>query len=198
MLALVPCNGLSVGKSRLAGHLDPHSRRSLCEFLLRRTLALVAEVFSPDRVRLVTPDTRAGAIGLDYGIRYIEDGGYGLNQALATARAVVLNERPLSSHALIFPIDLPYATKSSLEQLLSYREDVIIVPDQEKRGTNVMLLTAKVFPLFPFAFGEDSYDIHLSRALKAGQSVRSVTDERLTFDLDQPCQYDQWIGDRKR
>lgn len=198
MLTLIPCKGLSVGKSQLAEHLDASSRRSLCEFLLRKTLTLVAEVFSPDDVRLVTPDARAGAIGQDYGINHIEDEGCGLNQALATARAAVLNERPLSSRALILPIDLPYATKLSLEELLGYQEDVVLVPDQKRSATNVMLLSATTFSSFPFAFGRGSYHVHLSQAMQAGQSVRSVTDERLTFDLDRPCEYDQWIGDRKK
>lgn len=198
MLALVPCKNLNFGKSRLAEHLDPDSRRSLCEFLLHSTLELIAEVFSPDSVRLVTPDARAAAIGLGYGIRHIEDGGCGLNQALSTARAVVLNERPLLSRALIFPIDLPYATASSLEQLLNHQEDVVIVPDRAKSATNAMVLTANAFPAFSFAFGRGSYHVHLSQARHAGQSVRSVVDERLTFDLDRPCEYDQWIGDRKK
>lgn len=195
MLALIPCKGLDAGKSRLAGHLDALSRRSLCEFLLRRTLTLATEAFSPECIRLVTPDATAAAIGLEFEIRHIEDEGCGLNRALVIARTTVLDERTRSCRVLILPTDLPCATKPSLERLLEYREDVVIVPDQANSATNALLLTAEVYPVFSFAFGRGSYQLHLSQAQQAGQSVRSVTDERLTFDLDRPCQYDRWIGD---
>jgi 2-phospho-L-lactate/phosphoenolpyruvate guanylyltransferase len=192
MMILIPCKHLDRGKSRLASHLDSRSRRALCELFLCQTLALATSVLAADQVRVITKDSRAIAIGADYGVASILDRGNDLNTALASARQILVSDRFLPD-VLILPIDLPYATTTALEKVLKQRAQAVIVPDSGGLGTNLLFLEFLTFRRFPFAYGKDSFQRHLAAVRSAGRTVQIVNDERLAFDVDQPQQYQLWM-----
>jgi 2-phospho-L-lactate/phosphoenolpyruvate guanylyltransferase len=188
---LIPCKDLDRGKSRLAGCLTPRSRRALCEFFLCRTLDLATQAVAPQQVWVVTTDPRVEIIARDYGVAVIPDRGGGLNAALESGRRHVLAES--GGHAgLILPIDLPLATPAALGTVLSAPQEVVIVPDEARTGTNVLRLGPGAFGRFRFAFGARSYAAHCAEARAAGFEAMTVEAPNLAFDVDRPEQYRRW------
>jgi 2-phospho-L-lactate/phosphoenolpyruvate guanylyltransferase len=187
----IPCKNLDRGKSRLAGCLTPRSRRALCEFFLCRTLDVATRAVTPHHVRVVTSDPRVETIARDYGVAVISDGGGGLNAALENGRQHVLAER-LGQAGLVLPIDLPLATPAELGKVVSAAEEVVIVPDEARTGTNVLRLGAHAFGRFRFAFGVRSYAAHCAEARAAGFEAVTLEAPNLAFDVDRPEQYRRW------
>jgi 2-phospho-L-lactate/phosphoenolpyruvate guanylyltransferase len=192
MLILIPCKNLDRGKSRLASHLDARSRRALCELFLCQTLALAISVVGAAQVRVVTEDSRAVAIGADYGAASLPDRGIDLNTALTDARQILMSD-PSKPDVLVMPIDLPYATTTALENVLKQRVQAVIVPDSGGMGTNLLFLKFLAFRQFSFEYGANSFQRHLAAARSTGHTVEIVKDERLAFDVDQPQQYRLWL-----
>jgi 2-phospho-L-lactate guanylyltransferase len=192
LLILIPCKNLDQGKSRLTPELDPASRRALCEQFLRRTLTLATSMITPCQVKIVTDDPRAVEIGGDYGASIMPDLGTGLNSALMEARRLLLSDRSYESDVLVLPTDLPYATSTAISMVVGCPADIVIVPDQEKQGTNLLFLRFRAFKKFSFSFGPNSFIRHCAAAKSAGHTVQIVCDDRLVFDVDLPCHYVQW------
>jgi len=189
---LVPCKGLSTGKSRLRECLDMHERRDLCERLLVSTLRAAARLVGSKRVHAVTSDAEAGAIAHRLGIRRIADPGFGLNEALDFARSALLSEG--RADMLMLPIDLPYVDAQALANIAACAGDVVIASDECGTGTNILLLRSQARHL-PFAYGDRSFAAHLAAAHARGLSPQIVRDWRLSFDIDEPAQYFQWLED---
>jgi 2-phospho-L-lactate guanylyltransferase len=188
---LIPCKNLDRGKSRLVDCLTPRSRRALCEFFLCRTLDVATKAVTPQQVRVVTSDPRVDAIARDYGVAVIPDRGGGLNAALEDGRRQLLAEG--GAHAgLVLPIDLPLATTAELGKVTSAAGEVVIVPDEEMTGTNVLRLSARAFRGFRFSFGAGSYAAHRAEARAAGFEAVTVEVPNLAFDVDRPEQYRRW------
>jgi 2-phospho-L-lactate guanylyltransferase len=192
MLILIPCKNFDQGKSRLAADLDPASRRALCEQFLCRTLALAASMIPASQVKIVTDDPRAVRIGTDYGASIVPDLGTDLNSALAEARRQILLDRSCEPDVLVLPTDLPYATAAAISMVVAYAASTVIVPDQERQGTNLLFLRFQAFRNFPFTFGPNSFTRHCAAARSAGYTLQIVCDDRLAFDVDQPRHYVQW------
>jgi 2-phospho-L-lactate guanylyltransferase len=190
---IVPCKGLSAGKSRLRECLGSHDRRELCEWLLVSTLRAADKLVGARRVHVVTSDAEADAIGRHHGMRCIGDPGFGLNEALDVARATLLAEGRAS--LMVLPIDLPYADAQALANVAACAGDMVIASDERGSGTNVLLMRAAAARRVPFAFGDGSFAAHLASARTLGLSSQIVRDGRLAFDIDEPAQYVQWRGD---
>lgn len=190
-IILIPCKDLDRGKSRLAACLTPRSRRALCEFFLCRTLELATATVSPARVRLVTSNRRAVTIAGEYGVAAIADREGDLNGALESGRRRILADVG-DCAALVLPIDLPLATPAALGDVADAPQDVVIVPDEEMDGTNVLRLGPRALRRFRFSFGPHSYAAHCAFARAAGLDLRTVSESSLAFDVDGPEQYRRW------
>jgi 2-phospho-L-lactate/phosphoenolpyruvate guanylyltransferase len=188
---LIPCKDLDRGKSRLAVCLTPRSRRALCEFFLCRTLDVATATVSPAYVRVVTSDPRVRAIAREYGVAVIADREGDLNGALECGRRRILADVG-DCAGLVLPIDLPLATPAALGEIADAPQDVVIVPDEEMEGTNVLRLGPRALRRFPFSFGPHSYAAHCAAAQAAGFEVRTVNAPGLAFDVDGPEQYRRW------
>jgi 2-phospho-L-lactate guanylyltransferase len=198
LLILIPCKNFDHGKSRLAPDLDSDSRRALCEQFLRQTLGLAMSIVPPRQVNVLTDDPRAALIGADCGASTLPDAGGGLNSALEEAKRLLLPDYSCKPDMLVLPTDLPYATSAAISAVVACAADVVIVPDRERQGTNLLCLKAQVLKNFSFAFGPDSFPRHCAAASTAGYSVQVVSDELLAFDVDQPRHYLQWRGELSR
>jgi 2-phospho-L-lactate/phosphoenolpyruvate guanylyltransferase len=192
LLILIPCKNFDQGKSRLAPDLDPDSRRALCERFLCMTLTLATSMIPPSQVKIVTDDPRAVGIGADYGATILPDSGTDLNSALSGARRLLLSDRSCEPDVLVLPTDLPYATPAAISKVVACAADVVIVPDQERQGTNLLFLRFRAFQDFSFGFGPNSFTRHCATAKSAGRTLQIVCDDRLAFDVDQPRHYLRW------
>jgi 2-phospho-L-lactate guanylyltransferase len=196
IVALIPCKGFAEGKSRLSDLLDPAARRVLCETFFERTVALAQSVLPPMRVFVVTPDAEVIACADRLGIPARLDAGPGLNLALEAARDRLLPGLSGDTSLLILPTDLPLATTASLNEVIAERSDVVIVPDEELTGTNVLLLRPAAWRGFRFRFGPDSYRHHVEQARISGLTWHALAASPLSFDVDCVDQYRRWT-DRK-
>jgi 2-phospho-L-lactate/phosphoenolpyruvate guanylyltransferase len=192
VLILIPCKNFDQGKSRLTPELAPASRRALCEQFLCQTVALATSMISPNQVKIVTDDPRAVRIGGDYGASIMPDLGTDLNSTLTEARRLLLSDRSCEPSVLILPTDLPYANSAAISIVLGSPADIVIVPDQERQGTNLLFLRFRAFQNFSFSFGPNSFARHCAAAKSAGHAMQIVCDDRLAFDVDQPRHYVQW------
>jgi 2-phospho-L-lactate guanylyltransferase len=188
---LVPCKDLSRGKSRLSPGLDAAARRSLCEMFLRRTLALAVGMVGAPGVRLLTSDPDAREVARGFGIPTIADEGGGLNAALRGARTGLIADATVVS-VVILPIDLPCAREPSLRSVMDAAGDVVIVPDRDRHGTNVLRLSRAALGDFTFCYGANSFTAHRAAAERLGFSPAVIWDDDLAFDVDEPDDYRLW------
>lgn len=192
IVALIPCKGFAEGKSRLADVLDPAARRALCETFFERTIEVVRSVLPPMRLLVVTPDAEVIACANRLGVPAEPDASHGLNIALDAARHRLLPGLSVDASLLVLPTDLPLCTAASLNQLIEEQSDVVIVPDEELSGTNVLLLRPAARHSFQFRFGPDSYRHHRDQARLKGLSCHVLAGSPLSFDVDRADQYRRW------
>jgi 2-phospho-L-lactate guanylyltransferase len=194
-LILVPCKPLVAGKSRLAMLLTPADRHALCRRFLSNTLELATGIVAPQDIRVISPDDSVMRIAADLGIESLHDHGTDLNSAIAGAVSTLAAREPdLAEHdLLVLPIDLVRATEAALRPVLASPGDLVLVPDRQERGTNVLRLPGAVAPRFRFQFGDDSFARHLAEAERLRQRPRIMREAALAFDLDTPTDYREWF-----
>lgn len=190
---IVPCKGLSNGKSRLRECIGSHERRDLCEWLLVSTLRVAGRLVGARHVHVVTSDAEADAIARRHGMRRIVDSGIGLNEALDFGRTTLLAEG--RSSIMVLPIDLPYVDAQALANVVACAGDMVIASDERGSGTNILFMRDAAARMVPFAFGDGSFAAHRASARTLGLSSRIIRDWRLGFDIDEPAQYFQWRED---
>jgi 2-phospho-L-lactate/phosphoenolpyruvate guanylyltransferase len=189
---LIPCKRLAEGKSRLASVLSADERWRLCTVLLRNSLRLALSLPQAVDVRVVTPDPEASEIAKAHGVATIDDEGTGLNAALRRGLRVIEETVDGDAAVLILPIDLPFASADAVGRAFTAATDVVIAPDREQRGTNLLGLGCHTFSRFPLAFGTSSFAAHRDGAVSAGLTIEILDDPCLAFDLDEPEDYHRW------
>lgn len=190
-LILVPCKRLSLGKSRLSHRLDRVGRRSLCEAFLIQTLSLAAAVVTAPRVRLLTADSHARDLAANLDITTIYDEGSDLNSACSAARTRLRGDCE-GADVLFLPTDLPCAEIGSLSRVVRQAGEVVIVPDRQGDGTNILKLSSAALTRFDFSYGEGSFHLHLGVARDLGFMPVVLRDADLAFDIDDPNDYRIW------
>lgn len=189
MSILIPVKSLYDGKSRLSSVLGDDERCSLNQLLLERTVQLAKECTSI--VVLITGCKKTFDFmqKLDV-ITLLETPIKGLNGALEQGTDFLRSKKV--EKILILPSDLPKITKSDIEALLVSDEDeVVIVTDRIQSGTNALLVSPKM--RFTYHFGENSLDLHIEEAGKRDLKVSVIQEENVSFDLDTPEDYLEYI-----
>lgn len=190
---LIPCKPLAAGKSRLAPVLGEAERRALCADLLRQTLACALALAPASACHLVSSDAEAVALAAAAGVGAIADRGFGLNPALAEARAW-LRRGDAAAALLVLPIDLPRASAAALRRLMALPAEVVAAPDRHGIGTNALYLSPAAAGRFAFRFGSGSFAAHRDAAGSAGLRFAAGADPDLAFDLDEPEDLWAWRG----
>jgi 2-phospho-L-lactate guanylyltransferase len=184
--AIVPVKPLRRGKSRLAGILSEEERTVLNQDLLERTLKTLSGLKELDQVLVVSRDQHALNIARNHGAKTVqEDGQPHLNTALA--RATVVAQVHATQGVLILPADLPLLRPDDVLALIDRAIKppvVVIAPDRHGRGTNALLMVPA--GLIEYDFGENSFERHCERAVKAGARLEVVELPSLGLDLDLP------------
>ena len=187
---LIPCKSLGDGKRRLAQALDAKARRALCARFLQQTIDIALELVPAPRCHVIV-GYGAAAIAEARGVTSYDDPGTGLNEALRLSRERISHKAAEEFALLIFPIDLPWATAATLADLMRCAADVVIAPNRERTGTNVLYLASRAARGFVFQFGADSFTAH-QRAMDHGLRIAIYEDARLSFDVDRPEDYLEW------
>src|SRR5262249_8181913 len=65
-----------------------------------------------------------------------------------------------------------------------YNTTVVLAPDRQEDGTNILLVNPPGY--IPFAYGVGSYRRHLMLAEASGATVKIYRSERASLDIDTP------------
>jgi 2-phospho-L-lactate guanylyltransferase len=184
---IIPVKPLNRAKSRLAQVLSPEQRQQLAETMFRHVLQVVNKVPQIMGTMVVSRDGRALAIAREYGARTVQESGAPeLNSALMRATQVVA--RWHANAVLILPADLPMISEVDVADMVEMGQDslstAVIATDDLEDGTNAMLIRPP--GLFPYAYGQGSFNRHVELAQRAGADVRIYQSNRLALDIDVP------------
>src|SRR5258708_28882157 len=89
---------------------------------------------------------------------------------------------------LIVPADLPLISAEDIEQVLHlgrYNTTVVLAPDRNEDGSNLMLITPPGY--IPFSYGTGSFHRHIALAGEATPPVKLYHSDRLGLDIYIPA-----------
>lgn len=190
--AIIPVKPLPLGKSRLAGVLDPAARTALNRRLFERVFARARDTIGIGRIVVVSADEAVLAWTSGSGAHALREPGSGLNDALEHASRYAA-ERGAEA-VIVLPSDLPEIERddiAALEDALGPPPACAIAPDSAEKGTNALALRPPAAGLF--RFGPQSFALHRDAARALGYGVRVVCRAGLAQDLDTPEGYHHWI-----
>ena len=189
-LAIIPVRSLTTGKTRLAPAVSPETRRELTKRMLAITLSACRASTVIDQILVISPDLDAlgFAYALDHEVIAVRqhDETPGLIPALNLARRVsIVNQFDTT---LVLFADLPLVNGDDVASFVSTAGQVVIAPDQNRIGTNGLLLRRGDIDLsdFAFKFGAASFAAHVAEAKRVGVDPAIVDIAGLGFDLDTP------------
>jgi 2-phospho-L-lactate guanylyltransferase len=188
--AIVPVKPLRRGKSRLSEILSEDERSRLNYQLFSHTIDILLQVDAISNILVVSRDSNVLTAAREKNVRTVtENGTPELNNAI---RRASLFSRPFSTEGvLIVPADLPLLTPEDVTTFISERTQppmMVINPDRQRLGTNMMLLDPA--DLITFSFGTDSFEKHCELARLKGAQVIVHENERIALDLDVPEDYE--------
>ena len=180
--AIVPVKSLSEAKRRIANHLDPEQRRALVLAMLDDVLTALGKSRLFSETHIISADPSLGGTARKHRVGFIRQKGAGLNAAIRQA----LRHLALSNVSSVTTVlaDLPLAKPSDFEELMqmSHQSPRIVLAPSLKGGTNVMLRAPP--NLIKTSYGRWSYAKHLRAGQGKGVPVYSISNPRLSFDVD--------------
>ncbi len=180
--AVIPVKGLVESKSRLVRSLSPQDKKKLVIALLEDVLTAVKESQLFSRVLVVSPDPNVEKeANLPQGT-FLHQEGQGLNAGIRQSTLFAMREKASSVAVLL--ADIPMLEARDLKELYSVggtAEKVVLAPSL-KGGTNVMVREPP--NIIAPAYGRWSFSTHLRAAQKTGFAVYSISNPRLSFDVD--------------
>lgn len=187
--ALLPLKDLVQAKTRLAGLLRPSERRALAQAMAEDVLAVLAAHPGIERITLVSDDPGAELLARKYAAGCWPEhtlGCRGLNALMqgASARLLAGSDEPL----IVLHADLPLLSGDDISAvLLAQRElrGLVIGPDRQGSGTNLLAFDATSIPRF--GFGVDSCARHVASADAAGIPVDTLHRTGIAVDVDNPA-----------
>jgi 2-phospho-L-lactate guanylyltransferase len=180
--AVIPVKGLTESKTRLSTYLQGDKRRILVEALLDDVLSAIVRSKVYGTIMVVSPDENVGSRIQSQEVSFLKQTGIGLNRAVEQA-----NRLATLGHARSLTIvlaDIPLVEPGDFKELISLGSPArrVVMAPSMKGGTNVML-TSSPGVVSP-GYGRWSYSKHLRRAQVNGISAYSLSNPRLSFDID--------------
>ena len=185
--AIVPAKTFANSKQRLAKILTVDERIKLSEVMLYDVLDCVCNCRSISRTIVISKDERIFSIAKEFGTKTVqEEEELGVNAAVALADSICKH----SDASIVIPQDLPLILPSDIDMFCSSAEEkncVIITPSHRYDGTNALL--RKPPNVIKTHYDEDSYEIHVQKAMERNVPVKVVMNRRLMLDLDVPSDF---------
>lgn len=181
--AIIPVKGLRDSKTRLSSYLG-EEKKTLVEALLHDVLSSVIKSKVYGTVLVISPDENVAGQARANGASFLRQTGTGLNRGLEQAYRQALKEGAVSTTTVL--ADIPLAEPEDFSELFmlgAARPKIVLAPSQ-RGGTNVMM---NVPPnAIPPNYGRWSYSRHLRLAQHRALRVYSVSNPRISFDIDTP------------
>ncbi len=180
--AVIPVKGLTESKTRLSTHLQGNRRRLLVEALMDDVLSSIIRSKVYGTITVISPDENvASRIQLPE-VSFLKQTSIGLNRAIEQANRLATLGHARSLTTVL--ADIPLVEPDDFKEVVglgSPGRRVVMAPSM-KGGTNVML-TSPPGVVSP-GYGRWSYSKHLRRAQVSGISAYSLSNPRLSFDID--------------
>jgi len=186
--AILPVKPLSLAKSRLAPILPPDQRSKLAIKMLLHTINLLQSTRSIGGILVISRDPKALSIVRDQGDHIFtiqESGQPELNTALTRATDLLASWG--AEATLVLPTDIPLLKREDIEQILHlgrYQTSVVLAPDQQRDGTNALLMHPP--GVIEYCFGPGSFEKHIAVSELAGVNLNIYQSERISLDVDTP------------
>ncbi|MGI9624021.1 MAG: 2-phospho-L-lactate guanylyltransferase [Acidimicrobiales bacterium] len=171
--SLIPVKAFSDGKSRLQTAMGDQERADLARELATGVIRACADM----NPHVICEDDGIANWAMGLGASVLRPAVSGLNRVVRFGVEAVGRhgyERALVAHADLADADALRA--------VAELDGVVLVPDTEKSGTNVVVVPARLG--FSFSYGPNSFARHLSEAERLGLPVHIVVDEGLALDID--------------
>ena len=183
--AVMPVKSFDMAKSRLESVLTLSERRDLARSLMRNALTALVDSDCFERVIVVSRDEAVLAFAEELGAEAMrEEGPPDLNEALRGVRSLAIANGATS--LLVLFSDLPRVNIEDIRALVeaSTRCSVVIGPDRRAEGTNALIMRPP--DAIEYAFGDLSFEKHLTAASRAGLEVAVLRREGIGLDVDFP------------
>lgn len=181
-LAIVPVKGLAEAKKRLANYLGPGERKRLVLAMLIDVLSALHRSRMFVEVLVISPDESLAREVSRSDSSFVRQSGTGLNSAVHQAVQLALDREVFAITTVL--ADLPLLEPRDLEELVQISREtprVVLVPSS-KGGTNIMLRAPP--DVVVTSYGRWSYARHLRSAQQKGVAAYSVSNPRISFDVD--------------
>jgi 2-phospho-L-lactate/phosphoenolpyruvate guanylyltransferase len=188
LVAVVPVKGLDAAKTRLSGLLSAEERGALALAMAGRVVESLRASGCFARIAVVSPDPRALDWARERDVDALAQASHGLNRGLELARGWAQEEH--ATALLVALGDLPLLSPDEVRALVdlaagsSANAQVLLAPDRDEHGTNLLLLRPP--SLMPFAFGEGSFARHAAIARSFAGEPLIFRSPGTAFDVDGP------------
>ncbi len=185
--AIVPIKRFENAKTRLSSVLDTDDRIHLSLLMLEDTLQILSVVHLLTQVIAVSSDKRVEKIAVKYGANFLlEEKERGVNSAVALADRYCMKEA--ADATIVIPHDLPLLDSTDISKACELAENesmcIVICPSFRYDGTNMLL--RKPPSIIATSYDADSYNMHISAAIRLGIPVKHLFSKALMHDVDTP------------
>ena len=180
--AVIPVKGLTESKSRLSTYFQGDDRRILVEALLEDVLSSIIRSRAYGTIMVISPDENVGSKIRPLEVSFLKQASIGLNRAVEQANRLATLGHARSLTTVL--ADIPLVAPADFKELVSMGSPgrkVVMAPSM-KGGTNLML-TSPPGVISP-CYGRWSYSKHLRQAQAAGLNAYSMSNSRVSFDID--------------
>jgi 2-phospho-L-lactate guanylyltransferase len=185
IFAIVPAKRFEKGKSRLASLLDIHDRVKLGALLLDSTLHTLENASAISNTIVVSTDVRAKTIAKMHSAIFLDEGkDIGVNNAVAIANDYCIQAGAVAT--IVIPQDLPLAISYDIDTICNAAKKchkcLIICPSARYDGSNALLRRPP--KLIDSYYDNNSFNMHINAARKAGAKIKIILSYRMMRDLD--------------
>ena len=179
-ILLIPVKGFAQGKHRLKHLFTDGDRYDLTKTLLKNTVLSI----QPHQLKIITEDKAVMVWAENEGIDFISVNCTDLNSSITVASNKLLDIGLKRATVVHGDLALPLSnyTFPIIESSKFFKDEIFVVPDRYKDGTNVLS-----FPLnlnFKFQYGVHSFKKHVKTALDLGANITIIENSPVSFDVD--------------
>ncbi len=183
---VIPAKPLVRAKSRLSTVLSAEKRYEFAQGILKQVLDVVTSLPEVVGTMVISRDPKILSIAREFGAKTIQEGRNSTLNLALTRATVILKSWGVQA-ILVLPSDLPFVSSKDIHNLVnmgrSYNS-VVIATDSAENGTNALLMRPP--GIFPYCYGENSYQDHIRLAREAGIEPRTYYSDSLALDIDVP------------
>ena len=182
MWAIVPLKIFDDAKKRLADVLSPTERRLLMLAMARDVLGALSQVKTLSGILIVSRTPEADALAQTFGTeRFAESPDANLPQALTQASGYLAAHLGAKG-VMIVPADIPLLTVNEIDEILRDHDQVTVIPDAAKVGTNCLICSP--VDAIPFIFNGRSFKPHVDAAFARNIVPRIIPGRGFALDID--------------